>query len=376
MALGSKETCPAITVGAVYGAERVIGTSTFHDLTVILCCVFSGVVFLTSGLHVFLHATYLSRPGEQIKIIRIILMVPVFALVYLIAALFLHAAVYLQPWADLYESIALASYFLLLVTYCEPVSARQDEFFDALGHEHGKSNLRLLRRTWVYVFQYVPTSFIVALATDVTQAKGLYCANGSGIHFAHQWLTGFRCISVALAFLALLDFYRHLRYQLNPFHVVSKLTALKGIVVIDFAQRITFTVLSATNTVLPSSKLSYNDIYYGIPSIIICGVMVFFSVYHLYAYSASPYMGRSSQYQGGRFGLKGLRMALNPGEMVAGIAQAGRILVGRGRQERRLHSSDDTPSVPPTAPPKGQKAAYGQHEIVDQWLRGGFLGGL
>ena len=38
------------------------------------------------------------------------------------------------------------------------------------------------------MFQYIVISIIVAAATDVTQAVGVYCANGSGVHFAKTWV--------------------------------------------------------------------------------------------------------------------------------------------------------------------------------------------
>lgn len=44
------------------------------------------------------------------------------------------------------------------------------------------------QRTWSLVFQYIPISFIVAIATDITQAAGKYCINGNSLHFAHIWV--------------------------------------------------------------------------------------------------------------------------------------------------------------------------------------------
>ena len=46
----------------------------------------------------------------------------------------------------------------------------------------------MYRRTWVFVFQYIAVAFFVAIVTDITQAAGVYCANSSGLHFAHIWV--------------------------------------------------------------------------------------------------------------------------------------------------------------------------------------------
>ena len=113
---------------------------------------------------------------------------PIFAFVYLIAGIFTSDAIYFQPWGDFYESIALASYFLLLIKFVVPNDERRDGFFDRLQRKDGGSSLAWYRKTWVFVFQYIPISFGVAVATDITQAVGVYCANGSGVKFAHIWV--------------------------------------------------------------------------------------------------------------------------------------------------------------------------------------------
>jgi hypothetical protein len=158
-------------------------------LTGALCGAFTVATFIISGISLLLHATHFSKPAEQIKIIRIIALIPVFALVYFLAGAFLDSAIYLQPWADFNESITLASYFLLLVQFLAPVPENRDAFFDHLEEKNGGSSLKWYRHTWIFVFQYIVISFVVAAATDITQAAGVYCANGHSSHFAHIWVS-------------------------------------------------------------------------------------------------------------------------------------------------------------------------------------------
>ena len=66
------------------------------------------------------------------RILRIIALVPVYALVFFLAGSVPSAAIYLEPWADAYEAVALTSYFLLLVTYVVPDPRKRDGFFDQL----------------------------------------------------------------------------------------------------------------------------------------------------------------------------------------------------------------------------------------------------
>lgn len=82
-----------------------------------------------------------------VRILRIIAMVPTFAVVYLLAGSIPSAAIYLQPWADMYEAVALTSYFLLLLAFIVPDPQLRDGFFDQL--QQPKSNAGSLK--WYHV---------------------------------------------------------------------------------------------------------------------------------------------------------------------------------------------------------------------------------
>lgn len=367
----SDSTCPSIPTGPQYGADTVVGSLTFHTLTIILCGAFTAATFLFSGVQLFLHATHFSNPGQQTQILRIVALVPTFALVFFLAGFIPSAAIYLQPWADAYEAVALTSYFLLLVVYTVPDPRLREGFFDRLQQpKGGDGSLKWYRRTWCFVFQYLPISFIVAIATDITQATGTYCVNANSVHFAHIWLTIIHTISVLIALPRLLLFYNRLRTELKEHNVVPKLLAIKGIVALSTLQSVIFTILSSTSAVEPSSKLSYDDIYFGIPSILICGEMVFFSLFNFYAYSFRPYTlassgsGMESQplksqahYHGGFLGIKALLAAMNPTEIASGLVLAVRYLVSSPQPQ----SHDNVPlrqgvnaSAPPPYMPQGR----------------------
>lgn len=372
----SSSTCPAIISGPQYGADKVVGSFTFHDLTVVLCGAFTAATFLLSGVQLMLHATHFSNPGQQTQILRIIALVPVFALVYLLSGSITSTAIYLQPWSDAYEAVALTSYFLLLVTYVVPDPQQRDGFFDRLQQpKTGMGSLKWYRSTWIFVFQYIPVSFIIAVATDITQATGTFCINGHGVHFAHIWLTIIHTISVALALLRLLKFYGRMRAELKEHKVVPKLFAIKGIVGLSTLQSLIFTILSITGAVEPSSKLSYNDIYFGIPSILICGEMVLFSLFNFHAYSVKPYKLASSgsgiesqalkggvHYYGGFLGVKAFLAAMNPMEIAGGLVLAVRYLVSnpqpQGHENLPLRQGRDTGVPPPYMPQASTNGPY------------------
>lgn len=211
----------------------------------------------------------------------------------------------------------------------------------------------------------MPVSFIIAVATDITQATGKYCVNGHGLHFAHIWLTIIHVISVAVAFLRLLQFYKRLRAQLREHNVLPKLVAIKGVVFLSTLQSLIFSILSSSGAVKPSPTLSYDDFYFGIPSILICGEMLLFSLYNFHAYSVKPYtlasfrpgsiasqpVGAGARYHGGFLGVKALLAALNPTDLASGLVLAVKYLFSspdplRGYDEMPLRQGRDAGAAP------------------------------
>ena len=87
--MGNKvHTCPSITTGPQYGknlssckykgaksiltitntgANHLVGSLTFHTLTIFLCGAFTALALLLSGILLVLHATHFSNPGQQIQ---------------------------------------------------------------------------------------------------------------------------------------------------------------------------------------------------------------------------------------------------------------------------------------------------------------------
>src|SRR4051794_5754750 len=66
------------------------------------------------------------------SIIRILFMIPIYALISAMSYIFYHLDVYLEVVRDCYEAIALASFFTLLCHYTAPTLHDQKERFRAL----------------------------------------------------------------------------------------------------------------------------------------------------------------------------------------------------------------------------------------------------
>ncbi|KAL9106403.1 MAG: hypothetical protein Q9227_008545 [Pyrenula ochraceoflavens] len=248
--------------------------------------------------------------------------------------------IYLQPWIDFAESIALASFFLLLCEYVSPHEDRRASFFAALevkdrkGRVKEASALNVYRKWWIAIFQFPVVTFVCAIATDITQAANIYCEGSLKPHFANLWILIVKSVSVSVAVIAVLKMYGMMKAQFGHHKPLAKLAAFKGIISLNFLEQIIFAILNNTSVMDPTNKLTYADFHVGIPNLCNCIQMAIFSIFFHYAYTFRPYVIREGEnvikhgnntytptkrYQGGFLGLRGVLGSLNPMEVGDGL---------------------------------------------------------
>ncbi|KAL4862733.1 organic solute transporter Ostalpha-domain-containing protein [Aspergillus spectabilis] len=333
-----KHTCPVSAPYDILEApEPFIGNLSFYHFNMILSGACVGIVFLVICILMIRHATHLSKPREQIKIMKSCLLLPLYSITSFLAIYFPTAAVSLTPWMEVYQALALGSFFLLL---CEYIFAGHEgdmnTFFAAFDPpqkkgKEGLSGTKWLGKQWLAIWQYPIVALGVAVVTDVTEALDVYCLESNKAHFAHIWvITVIAIVSVAFAVISILMVYKGLKPHLQGHNPLLKLLAFKLIVALAFIERINFTILHSTSTLEPTPTLSAADTDIGIPHLVICIQMVPvgtniqltclipFACVFPYAYSVSPYIGQTP-YEGSTKAWIGL---INPMEILRAMGAA------------------------------------------------------
>ena len=127
-----------------------------------------------------------------------------------------HNSIYVVPWIAFWESLTLATFFLLVCTFVSPNEGQRDIYFRSMTFRDkkgkgdivpggGLANLRVsnpesiqplrnidcsaIQKTWACTFQYVIVSLLVAIVTCITEGAGVYCEQSNNIHFAHIWVS-------------------------------------------------------------------------------------------------------------------------------------------------------------------------------------------
>ncbi|KAE8378018.1 organic solute transporter Ostalpha-domain-containing protein [Aspergillus bertholletiae] len=257
------------------------------------CCT-AFVCLVVFGL-MALHATHLSRPSEQIKTMKVCLLIPLYTISSFLSICFPTAAVYLEPWLEYMQAMALGSFFLLLCQFISGDYQTEVSLFFAAFEVPRKKNqstvsgLEWFRKRWIAIFQYPVVALFVAVATDITQAAGIYCLDSTKPYFAHIWLTVVVELSTGLAVTSVITFYGALKQHLASHRPLAKLLSFKLIVGLVFIEKIIFLILRSNNVLKESPTLSYADVNIGIPNMVICIQMVPFALFFPYAWNVAPY---------------------------------------------------------------------------------------
>ncbi|KAF3770465.1 hypothetical protein M406DRAFT_247007 [Cryphonectria parasitica EP155] len=358
----SNHTCPTLSLYESK-TDPITGSWTFHKLNLVI----SGAAVAFSCLSIFIlmanHAMHLSKPNEQLKIMRICLLIPVYGILCFLSVVAPEAYVYLHPWTDLAQAVALGNFFLLLCELVSPNGNERDTFFAALkvpakkkrrngGASSAQDGLTWYRRKWIAIFQFTPVSILIGIFTCITQAAKVYCLTSNKPYFAHLWLNIIHFLSLFVAVMSVLQFYKALRSELSSHKPLAKLLAFKLLVFLNFVLQIIFMILNgiSPSPLAPTSQLSYSDMTVGIPMLINCLLMVPFSIFFHWAYdvtsyhlshtpatafaatvdndleemrpvvgNANPPQNRPIRYQGGPLGIKAWVWVWNPMELIHAI---------------------------------------------------------
>ena len=279
-----------------------------------------------------MHALHYTRPREQRYIIRILFMVPVYAISSYLQLQWYWHAIYFQVISDCYEAFAIASFFALLCHYVAPDLHSQKDFFRELrpikswvlpvnwfarccGGQRGiwrtpKSGLTWFNIVWIGVYHYCFIRVVMTISAVVSQYFKRYCESSNSPVFGHIWvcraanfsildLTAiqilvFNALAVTVAMYCLIQFYIQLREPLSEYKLFIKIVAIKLVIFLSFWQTAAISVGTSTLKIVhPNKVLAYPDIKVGIPALLLCVEMAIFSILHLWAFPYAPYTSRA-----------------------------------------------------------------------------------
>ncbi|KAL1745619.1 organic solute transporter Ostalpha-domain-containing protein [Schizophyllum fasciatum] len=261
------------------------------------------------------HLQWYHNKHEQRHIVRILFLVPIYAIVSLASYFFWNHSTPIILVRDCYESTVLTSFFYLLLLYLSPDYQTQQMIFakEGLSHEADQQAIRSGTnvKKWVLplgfvkwkpadglyflqlmkwgVLQYCVIRPLCTLAAVILDYAGLYCEASWGLGWGHIYLTIIISISVTIAMYCLIQLYVVVAEYLAPQKPLLKLFAIKAVVFLTFWQATFLSVLTMFGVVKDTKYMTAEDINIGIGALLETFEMACFALVHVKAFTYKVY---------------------------------------------------------------------------------------
>ncbi|KAI0309821.1 organic solute transporter Ostalpha-domain-containing protein [Amylostereum chailletii] len=260
------------------------------------------VATIVSAMSIYLHIKNYRKPGLQRMVIRIMIMVPLYAISSLISLFSLEAAFVIDALRDIYEAFVIYCFFQLLLGY--------------LGGErsllilvHGRPPktppipMNIFQREldvsdpYTYLFlkrgilQYVQVKPILAIASIILKAVGKFNEGDLRADSGYLYISIVYNISICLSLYCLAMFWLAINEDLKPFRPMPKFLCVKGILFFSFWQSLGISILVSLGAIKRLGPyLDKEHISLGLTDTLICLEMPLFAIAHMYAFSHRDYI--------------------------------------------------------------------------------------
>ncbi|KAJ7287291.1 DUF300-domain-containing protein [Mycena rebaudengoi] len=286
-----------------------------HHVGWIVAAFFTITAMVTSFWLVAKHLRWYTNKREQRYIVRLLFMVPIYAVISLASYLFWNNATPLLLIRDAYESTVLTSFFYLLLIYLSPNPEDQKAIFLKVGLSRAADAAAVAKgeeiKKWVFplgfikskpadglyflqmmkwgVLQYCVIRPLTTLVAVILNYAGWYCEGSFNPRWGYIYILAIVSLSVSIAMYCLIQLYVPVAMYLAPQKPLLKLFAVKAVVFLTFWQATVLSGLSLLGVVKDTTYMTAEDINIGIGALLECFEMMLFGFLHLRAFPYKPY---------------------------------------------------------------------------------------
>ena len=275
---------------------------------------FVGGIFVAFAVpltvwEVSMHLDNYNRPALQRPVIRILLMVPIYAINAWLALRYKALAFYLDTLRECYEAFVIHSFMAYLASYLEGEAGASLEVIvrdrPPLRHAWPISRVlepwtcsdgALVRRCRQGVTTYIIWRPVCSAIAVVLEAKGKFEEGSLALDRGYIYTTTIVWLSQMWALYCLVVFYRVFREDLAPMNPIGKFIIVKSVVFFTFWQRLGIEFLlkrtGAADEWISSWNMEYtaDEFVNGFQNFLLCLEMFVASVVHTYTFSYRDYL--------------------------------------------------------------------------------------
>jgi len=307
-ALSDKVFYVLVGVTAVVGTIVLVVVLSAHDVGTqraaeMIAALFLVLALMLSFWQIGAHLAHYTKPELQKYIIRILWMVPVYALTSWFALRYDSAAIYLSTCRQLYEAYVIYSFFHYLVALVElngkpcaetiasnPPVSHAWPLCCLASWEMGEPFLRTCRfGVMTYVLMHALTSataFVLTSFTDLYEEGKIRFSSAEGGYTALAFINN----AIQMwAMYCLIQFYRCAQPQLNKHQPVAKMVCVKAVVFFAWWQSVIIAILVGSSVITATEHLSLDNIQTGSQQFLICIEMFLAAMAHRWAFAHTEF---------------------------------------------------------------------------------------
>ncbi|TBU57283.1 organic solute transporter Ostalpha-domain-containing protein [Dichomitus squalens] len=268
----------------------------------------TGIATFVSVISIVLHLKNYRKPHLQRQVVRIMLMVPLYAIASFISLFSLQAAFFIDAVRDIYEAFVIYCFFDLLIAYLGGersllilLHGRPPKYPVFPGNLVWREVDVSDPHTFLFlkrgVIQYVQLKPLLAIATIVLKALGKYNEGDLAAGSGYLYISIVYNFSICLALYCLAIFWMCVNDDLKPFRPMPKFLCVKGILFFSFWQSIFISILVAGGAIKKLGPYTDSEhISLGLTDTLICFEMPLFAIAHMYAFATRDYVDPHASY--------------------------------------------------------------------------------
>ena len=255
---------------------------------------------LLSVFQILEHLTCFSDPDCQTKIVRILFMVPLYALISWFSILAPGAATYLDLIRDAYEAYAIYAFFSLMLAFMggmdslyrtlmveerEPIA----HFFPFCWMEPVKVTPRFVQACRRSLFQFMVLKPLVSFVVIILTTKGEMGDSVTDVSKGSFWTALVYNISITIALYGLVYFYAGTKEFLEGKGALAKFLCIKAIIFLSYWQGFAIAILAAANVLPTFNYWTKEEAPQGLQDFLICIEMLLVAFAHKFCFGSDDY---------------------------------------------------------------------------------------
>ncbi|ERL91943.1 transmembrane protein 184C [Dendroctonus ponderosae] len=278
-----------------------------HDLEVLIAGVFVGVAIPISLWEIIQHVIHYTQPSLQKHIIRILWMVPIYALNAWLGLTYPEASVYVDSARECYEAYVIYNFMKYLLNYlnmemdleasleCKPQVKHIFPMCCLPNWEMGRPFVHICKHG---ILQYTVMRPLTTAISFICKICNVYGDGQFKFNVAFPYLVLINNISQSSAMYCLIMFYKASKAELQPMKPLPKFLCIKAVVFFSFFQGVLIAFFVYTGAISSSEPdIDGVSLSTRLQDFLVCIEMCLAAIAHHYSFSYLPYVSPETRPQ-------------------------------------------------------------------------------